>query len=118
MRIEYLTIVENKSSPFIQKKQSMYDRIVEPVYASLNLKPKLTSFTIHVLDRKSNKLSKHTMNNQIICFGRLSGNDIVLSKDPKISRIQGYMFVAGNKIVYLDVWSISGTNTKQRSNIH
>eukprot|EP00483_Globobulimina_turgida_P013014 UN13038 len=26
------------------------------------------------------------------------------------------MFVAGDKIIFLDVWSISGTNTMQRSN--
>eukprot|EP01083_Nonionella_stella_P075051 203781_1 len=114
MRGEYLKIMDDKSLSFEEKTRKISDTIVFPVYLSLGLKPTEESFTFDIVDKKHNQITTKTVTSNVIYLGRNSGNNVVLSNDRNISRIQAYIFVAGDKIVILDIWSICGTYTMQR----
>eukprot|EP00483_Globobulimina_turgida_P011238 UN11260 len=116
MRREYLSIVDKKNWSFKQKKNKLYSNIVEPVYETLDLKPTSNNFQIEVVNKRANTAKTiHINNSKMVTIGRWRENDVYLSDDKRISRLQGYMFVAGNKIVFCDVWSFMGTVTVQRS---
>eukprot|EP01083_Nonionella_stella_P191648 709188_1 len=118
MRQEYLDIV-NQQRSFKYKKDQLYSTIVEPVFKSLNLHAISNEFQFEIINKQKQTAKTIHMNSKMITMGRLKENNIVLSDDEmenlQISRMQGYMFVAGDKIVFLDIWSYLGAETIQRS---
>ena len=116
MRSEYLEIVNRSATTFQQKKDELYNKIVKPIYHSLRLKPTLSEYTFEIINEEKSKIKTIGVESTIICIGRFPDNDVFVSDDKSISRMHGYMFTAGDKMVFLDIWSLHGTQTIQRSN--
>ena len=116
MRREYLKILDSKYiSTFQQKRDELYKQIVKPVYRSLRLKQEVSQCTFKIIDKENSAVKSIDIIDKIITVGRIKDNDVYLTEDTTISRVQGYIFTAGDKMLFLDIWSVAGTSTKQRS---